>query len=335
MSMSFTNESTIQRPVYTIADLGIRANPSTQQTIIGPTRSLYSLTVCEKVYLSSSVLSLIVLLGLTIDRLIVLESFDPDFTFAFLLFWTTIFCFVYIIQGILRERAFELIAFVSTVLIVLIYVIFNYCANSSHTTFKKIRLGITCFVGPLLIIPGLYYSRQYFKSKNLIYRTVGANASMQKLCEFVFLASSLFKFDAQLAGSALILWLRKGFSKWSQTDAIVVSFGTFITIVWIILGFLSMRFEDKRMVYVFFVISIFEPSIIIWNLVLYSLGDDSLVLELSVYLAGIIALIVRIVTIVVMFYVLRNFNRGLKEKIYGNKSEIIGTQSESQQNDGQ
>jgi hypothetical protein len=44
MSMTFANESTIesqeQQRVYTIADLGIRANPSTQQTIIGPVSHL-------------------------------------------------------------------------------------------------------------------------------------------------------------------------------------------------------------------------------------------------------------------------------------------------------
>ncbi len=41
--MTFTNESTIgsqEQRVYTIEDLGIRANPSTQQTIIGPVSHL-------------------------------------------------------------------------------------------------------------------------------------------------------------------------------------------------------------------------------------------------------------------------------------------------------
>jgi hypothetical protein len=128
--MTFANESTIesqeQQRVYTIADLGIRANPSTQQTIIGPvshllfddsfdsnwiqlsftqwkTRSLYSLTIYEKIYSCLSLISLLALLGLTIDRLIELKSSDPDFTFAFLLFWTTCFCFVYIIQVLIKN----------------------------------------------------------------------------------------------------------------------------------------------------------------------------------------------------------------------------------------
>ena len=39
-----------------------------------------------------------------------------------------------------------------------------------------------------------------------------------------------------------------------------------------------------------------------------------MVLELSVYTSGIIALIVRIVTVVVMAMILANFGKGLKEK---------------------
>ncbi|CAG2109196.1 unnamed protein product, partial [Medioppia subpectinata] len=38
--------------------------------------------------------------------------------------------------GVFRERAFELIAFVATITIVLVYVIFNYSANQSHSSIK-------------------------------------------------------------------------------------------------------------------------------------------------------------------------------------------------------
>ncbi len=47
-----------------------------------------------------------------------------------------------------------------------------------------------------------------------------------------------------------------------------------------------------------------------------------MVLELSVYLSGIIALIVRIVTVAVMVFVMINFGRGLKEKGLQNTLKI-------------
>ncbi|XP_054159487.1 uncharacterized protein LOC128957705 isoform X2 [Oppia nitens] len=283
-----------QQRVYTIADLGLRSTPHTQQTIIGPTRSLYTLSGYEWIYLALSALTLAIMLGITIDRLIELPSNEPDFTFAFLLFWTTCFCCVYVCQGVFRERAFELIAFVATILIVWVYVIFNYSASASHTTIKIVRLVITSIFAPLLISGGLYFSSQYFKSKNLIYRTVGANISMQRMCELLFLAQSLVKFDVQLAGSTLILWLRKGFRHWDQMDKIVISIGTGITIAWILLA--SMAYSQD--------------------------STDDLALEMSVYLSGCIAIVIRIVTLIVMMFVMFNFDKGLRNKVYGSDESI-------------
>ena len=119
-SPSSGDEQTVrQETVYTIADLGIRSRPQTQQTVIGPviqsttdlipefnvlfvfllkTRSLSSLSRPEWVYVTTSLVSLLVVFGLTAERLISLSSSDTDFTFAFLLSWTTIFCFVYVTQ---------------------------------------------------------------------------------------------------------------------------------------------------------------------------------------------------------------------------------------------
>lgn len=74
---------------------------------------------------------------------------------------------------------------------------------------------------------------------------------MQKLCERVFLASSLLKFDVQLGGSALILWLKKGFSKWTENEALVVGFGSLITAAWIIIGFLSV-INKSNLIQVYF-----------------------------------------------------------------------------------
>ena len=62
---------------------------------------------------------------------------------------------------------------------------------------------------------------------------------MQKMCEILYAEESLLKFDAQLAGSSVILWLRKGFHLWSKIDKIVVSIGSIGTVSWVLLGFLA------------------------------------------------------------------------------------------------
>ncbi|CAG2113360.1 unnamed protein product [Medioppia subpectinata] len=149
--------------------------------------------------------------------------------------------------GVFRERAFELIAFVATITIVLVYVIFNYSANQSHNSIKIARLTITCLFAPILIVGGIVFTMRYLRSKNLIFRTVGANAEMQRICEILFAAQSLLKFDVQLAGSSLILWLRKGFRHWDQTDQIVVSIGSIVTIAWISLGLCGLKTSQQFM----------------------------------------------------------------------------------------
>ncbi|CAG2109195.1 unnamed protein product [Medioppia subpectinata] len=216
---------------YTLADLGLRAEPLVRQTPIGPTRSLYSLSAFEWIYLLISLTTVVSVAGICVDRLIALPKSSQDFTFALLLLWTTGFSLVYVIQGVVRERVLELLAFVATICILMLYVIINYCASQSPSTLKIVRLTITCVFGPILILTGLIYVRKYWQSKSLIYRTVGANIKMQNMCETLFIAQSLLIFDVQLSASSLILWLRNGIEYWTSTEIIV------------------MRFENKPMVY--------------------------------------------------------------------------------------
>ena len=53
---------------------------------------------------------------------------------------------------------------------------------------------------------------------------------------------SLLNLDVQLAGTAVILWLKKGISYWTNLEIIVVSVGSFITITWLLIGYLSVSF---------------------------------------------------------------------------------------------
>ncbi|CAG2169583.1 unnamed protein product, partial [Oppiella nova] len=102
-----------------------------------------------------------------------------------------------------------------------------------------VRLGITCVFAPLLILGGIVLMRRYWRSKALIYRTVGAQITMQKMCEKLFIAQSLMIFELQLAASSLILWLRNGVEDWTPEEVVVVSIGTVVTILWLILGYLA------------------------------------------------------------------------------------------------
>lgn len=53
---------------------------------------------------------------------------------------------------------------------------------------------------------------------------------------------SLLNLDVQFAGTAVILWLKKGISYWTNLEIVVVSVGFFITITWLLIGYLSVSF---------------------------------------------------------------------------------------------
>ncbi|CAG2169585.1 unnamed protein product [Oppiella nova] len=128
--------------------------------------------------------------------------------------------------------------------------------------------------------------RRYWRSKALIYRTVGAQITMQEMCEKLFIAQSLMIFELQLAASSLILWLRNGVEDWTPVEVVVVSIGTVVTILWLILGYLA-----------------------------YIRDENDELLQNSVFVSGSIALVIRVITIGFMIIVMNNFNKGLKQKV--------------------
>ena len=69
------------------------------------------------------------------------------------------------------------------------------------------RLILICVFGPINIVMGLTIAKQYHESKNLIFRTVGANVMLQELCNGVFRTESLLKFDLQLTVSVGWTWV--------------------------------------------------------------------------------------------------------------------------------
>jgi len=67
--------------------------------------------------------------------------------------------------------------------------------------------------------------------------------------------------------------------------------------------------------------SLFEPIIIVWNSVRYITDENDELLQNSVFVSGGIALVIRVITICFMIIVMNNFNKGLKQKVYGKKDQ--------------
>lgn len=330
--VSFTSEnesSEVSHPI-TFADLGIPTESKTQITIIGATRTCSSLTKWEWLYLIVSVTSLITSLILTFCTIPTLKKDSFDLTFALVLIYTTLFCFYYVIHGVLKERAFELMVFVITIIILLIYSIMNYISQAQNESkLKLMRLILVCVLGPVLITAGIWLSREYYLSGNLIYRTVGANINLQSMCQTMFLCSTLLKFDLQLQGSMVLLVMEKG-TQIKHSESIILGIGFTITIIFVSVGFLSMRYENKILISIFLIMSISEPAYIIYKF--YVASDQVKILHKATYICGVLALIIWGCTIVCMYYVMKNFGKGLKEKVYGLVDPEVIPESEVREN---
>lgn len=75
-----------------------------------------------------------------------------------------------------------------------------------------------------------------------------------------------------------------------------------------------MRLESKYLSYFFLVTSILEPSIIIWNIIRVKTDLEYDILETTIIVAGVFAIVIRISTIISFITVMTNFRQGLKEK---------------------
>ena len=75
-----------------------------------------------------------------------------------------------------------------------------------------------------------------------------------------------------------------------------------------------MRLESKHLSYFFLVTSILEPSIIIWNIIRVKTDLEYDILETTIIVAGVFAIVIRISTIISFITVMTNFGQGLKEK---------------------
>ncbi|RWS27779.1 uncharacterized protein B4U80_10328 [Leptotrombidium deliense] len=294
------------------SELGLPRTTNVETTLLGKQRTWHSLKKLEIFYLTISLLTLTASLALGIERLINLPKGSSDSTFALLLLWTTLISYLHVIEGVMREKPGDLLVFVVTSIVVLCYIIVNFMSKTEDKT-KLARMIIGLVFAPIIVGCGLKLAYDYYDSKNLIFRTVGSNIDMQRMCEMVFIMSSLLMFDVQLGFSSYILFLDEGLLNITLREALIVSCGIVFTIIWVTIGFLAVRFENKTLVFIFLMTSVVEPSLILYNLITFQ-TTIVLPLRIAAYTCGIMAIIVRIASIGCMYKVMTNFGNGLGEK---------------------
>ncbi|XP_071945596.1 uncharacterized protein [Antedon mediterranea] len=334
-------DETVDRPATPpirfedIPGLNIRPEQTTVDTVLGKRRTIKTITTIEIAFIVIAVIGILSTIGLTIT-VIVNEVKDAntssDLIFAIVLLINALFCLYYICDGVLFESAYEIVVFVGATTILLIYCIISF-SQDKDDVIKTVRFYMIIVLGPFCVVLGSLLAKSYYESKNIIFRTVGASVELQDMCGLMLFFQTLLKFDLQLEVSMVVFVLSDSMDNIGTTDIIVLSVGVVYSLVWVALGFFSVRYESKKLVILFFLTSIAEPAYIIYKVIdVWVIADEEDLIKSAIITCGIIGLIIRIVVCITMYFVTKNFGNGLKEKVYGQSSgdtaAVIGNESQ-------
>ncbi|XP_067024515.1 uncharacterized protein [Acropora muricata] len=289
----------------------------TTTTAIGKVKTLTGLELNEWIFLIISVINVLVAFALTIDRLVELKKHLPDYTFAIIVFINIGFCLFYAIHGVLREREFELYAYIGAITVILVYIVIDLAVNET-TPLKWGRFGAIICLGP----PNIYFAIKVAQDFGyLAFRTVGASEGIHRMYRYAGMFSCLLKFDLQLAVSLSVLVI-KNVENMSKEAKITVSLGVPLQLFWSILGWLAMRREKMLLVWIFCPISVVEPAYLIYRtgmIIHHWEGETAGTNDVLIYSflgAAVAALLVRALLLYSLRCVVKNFGKGLKEQVF-------------------
>ncbi|XP_065056540.1 uncharacterized protein LOC135684811 [Rhopilema esculentum] len=279
----------------------------------------------EVAFMALGLVSCVASIGMTIERLAVTKKDSNDFVFACLLFINILFILYYVLHGVLMERPFEILVSMVTVLIVLGYCIVDYVTNvDRRTSLKLVRLIVVCALGPVDIALAGMVAWKFFEGPgNLTFRLVGANMQLQRICKFYHFFTAFMGFGLQMVLILLVLLcISDEGSKLALSEKIIIGIGVPLSCVNILIGRLGARLENPIMTYCFLGFCVAQSAYIIY---LFDRFGDQLekadenhekVLYGSIIAAAAIGLGVQIVLMALCVVVIRNFGKGLKEKLY-------------------
>ncbi|CAG0890161.1 unnamed protein product [Cyprideis torosa] len=297
--------------IHSISELGIRRPRNATQTFLGWSRTFSSLTRWELLYLVISLFSIVGAIGTTIERVVIIPKECDDVIIAVILLINSLFCLVYILRGIFFELPYELLVFVLTVVVVVIYVFisyFGFCPpppnqvdsgkNSINTAcdvtscpIKLSRLIVASVVSPILICLGLFLISKQFSSWNLVFRSVGGASRLQSAAKLHYAFQSLLWFDFQTDISMVILCLRGGFQELNKTEVLILTIGSLYCVTTRVIAYFAIRRESLILCWIYWISFPVVPAYVIYELDTPATGVldyGAAVLDKTAYFTGIL-----------------------------------------------
>ncbi|XP_062523141.1 uncharacterized protein LOC134197810 [Corticium candelabrum] len=295
-----------------------------QDTVFGKAKRLAVLDKTEWAFLVLSTVSILAVGTMTIYKIVEAARDIPsseseedrlrDLFFAITLFVNLGFLMFYAWHGVIREREFELWAFIAAVIIIGAYIFWNFFITKK-TIIKIVRLSVFG-VGAIPIVILAYVVSKEFRW--LEFRIVGADPILQKMFRSYSRCTTLILFDLQIAAS-LLIFVYHPLLNALLAEKILLPILVLLTLIMAIDVFIGIVTETRWMIWAWGIFALLEPIYIALKCVHLGFEWNS---GIDHMLAGVVYAIAAVAIIVrgaLAYYVDRcyqNFTYGLKDRAF-------------------
>ncbi|CAI5646879.1 unnamed protein product [Oreochromis niloticus] len=224
-------------------------------TPCGPIKPWSELPRLLQGYFCFAILSLLALLGLTVFSLYKQHtdtdvSDEDNFTVSLIQLVGIVFCIYYITRGVLQENRQELVAFVLSVLVVMIRSVVNFSVLGTKGQ-QELLVRFVCIV--TLGVVHIFCTTLLIRRPNMMaFRVGGALECLQEQYFLLNLCFSMVTFDLQAQLCLCVLILTTSLAT-AGANNIIVGVGVFWAILTTVVGAVAVLKEKKVLVWIFMV----------------------------------------------------------------------------------
>ncbi|XP_030277541.1 uncharacterized protein LOC115584337 [Sparus aurata] len=289
-------------------------------TPCGPIKRWSELSCLLKLYFCFTIASLLALLGLTISS-VYKQHMDTEVTdednlpVSLIQLIGILFCIYYISRGVLQENRQELVAFVLSVLGVMVRSVVNFSVLGSKGK-QDLLVRFVCIM--CLGVIHVACTTLLIRRPNMMaFRVGGALESLQEQYFLLNLCFSMVTFDLQ-AQLCLCILITTSDSAMSADNYIILGVGVFWACLTAAVGAVAVLKEAKALVWVFMVQNL--PQVAFFVYLMYSVikkwSEDSVyILEAAAVTSALISLLIKVGLFWGLIRLVQSFGQGLRERM--------------------
>ncbi|XP_074414367.1 uncharacterized protein LOC106630332 [Zonotrichia albicollis] len=298
-------------------------------TPCGPIKPCSELSFPVKIYFCVTILSLLSVIGLTIETLV--RQAEEDFTISFIQLVGAVFCVYYVSRGILQENRQELVVFVLSVLLLMLRSIINFSLLPAGQQPQLLaRFVLILLVGSFDVVCALVLMQS---QSMMAFRVGGALESLQAQYFMLNLCFSMLTFDLQAQNDSMQCLLPQlclcilliSLHEVTLLHNILSATGVLWGCLKVTVGITAILKELKPLVWVFLVQNVPEVLYLIYLLctVIREWGKgNSYTLEAAFITGSCISVTIKSVLLWALLHVYRSFGQGLRERMFSSYGRI-------------